>query len=238
MNQPKMNTPRSNVVSTLRSPRLAAFTLALGVACAATGAYANLLTNGSFEDAEDFAGWDFSGTVQIQTDPGDLTTTNSNYRVGQTDGSRAAAFNYTGTGVNDGIISQSFSTEIGQTYTVSFDYGLYGVSGSGVSADLNVAVTGITTLYSALYTDDTGSEGGYVLTTNAGSYSSYSFTFVADSISSTISFSDAATSQMGGNDTALDNISITAIPEPSTFALLGGLAALGLVAAKRRRNHA
>jgi hypothetical protein len=33
----------------------------------------------------------------------------------------------------------------------------------------------------------------------------------------------------------IDNVAITAVPEPSTFAILAGLAALGLVMARRRR---
>lgn len=47
--------------------------------------------------------------------------------------------------------------------------------------------------------------------------------------------SNSPDTALNSSDFSLDSISVTAMPEPSSFTLLGGLAALGLAATRRRR---
>ena len=46
------------------------------------------------------------------------------------------------------------------------------------------------------------------------------------------------TASGGANGFTVDSLNVSAVPEPSTYALIGGLAALGLVIARRRRAGA
>lgn len=47
--------------------------------------------------------------------------------------------------------------------------------------------------------------------------------------------SNSPDTTLNSSDFSLDSLSVTAMPEPSSFALLGGVAALGLAAVRRRR---
>ncbi len=75
----------------------------------ATGGGNNLLTNGSFES--NLSGWTSSGTV------GTITMTSR-----ASDGAVSAAFN-NGTVATGGQLSQTFATQIGQSYNSHFRYG-------------------------------------------------------------------------------------------------------------------
>jgi hypothetical protein len=68
-----------------------------------------------------------------------------------------------------------------------------------------------------------------------GSISSASFTTAVanDFIFNTIAFSF---NNAGAYAISLDNISVSVVPEPSSFAALAGLGALGMVASRRRRR--
>jgi hypothetical protein len=73
-----------------------------------------------------------------------------------------------------------------------------------------------------------------IVSTASGSFASQNGTYSASTLYGAVMYR----SGLGPAIAQLDNYSIvtTAIPEPSTFATLAGIAALGLVASRRRRS--
>lgn len=123
-------------------------------------------------------------------------------------------------GVGAGSLRQTFDTQAGTTYRVSFEIGgnFYGSS----SVKTGTASVGDTVLQ--LSFDNSGST-----VANMG-WQSRSFDFTAAGPTSTLQFVSGMDS---ANGLALDNVRVTAVPEPQTMALwLAGLAALSL---RRRR---
>ena len=145
-----------------------------------------LLTNGSFEDA--YTGWTPSGNQEIKSE--------SPYTA--SNGIRLVAFNTTQTSPN-GILSQTFPTISGQIYELSFDAGNYGYSTS--TQRIQASVFGTVNLLSQTVSIP-GLGGG------ATRWLPQSFTFKADSQSTTLTFRDVSTS---GNsiDLVLDNVKIS-----------------------------
>ena len=112
-----------------------------------------------------------------------------------------------GSGESASSISQTFKVTAGQSYLVSIDYFM----GQGTSADYGFGV----------------STAGISYTLQGSSaWQSFSFVFTADSPAALLTFS------AGLNNTSacygVDNISVTAVPEPSPLCLvgLGGIAGL------------
>jgi len=123
-------------------------------------------------------------------------------------------------GVGAGSLSQTFDTVVGTTYRVSFEIAGNVYGGSQVmtgAASVNDVVLHLSF--------DTGGK-----TTNNMGWQSRSFDFVALGETSTLLFVSNMDSAYG---LALDNVRVTAVPEPQTVALwLAGLAGLML---RRRR---
>jgi choice-of-anchor C domain-containing protein len=207
---------------------VAVLTLLLG--CADT-ARAGIITNGSFE-----LGAANPGGFFVQVNAGDSTSI-SNWTAGgngvdyigtlwpASDGNRSVDLS----SFSAGSVSQVLATTIGTTYEILFD--MSGNSGGGpavktllVSVDTAVPTTGTYTY------DTTGHPSGTQWLTN-------SFNFTATSTSTTLTFSSQEFNFWGP---ALDNVRgdaiSTAIPEPSSVALLG-LGGLGMIGWFRRRNR-
>lgn len=108
-------------------------------------------------------------------------------------------------------LSQTLTTVVGQTYTVSYWV-------AGTQANLLEVAFGGSTLFDG--TSPTGS------VSSAGDYVQYSFDVTATSTSTELAFSGERTA---GGEVLLDDVSVTATPEPSALPLVG-LCLLAMVA--------
>ena len=131
----------------------------------------NLLTNGGFEtDANasgvtTLTGWSVTGDIDI-IDPS----------WGPAEGTKSIDLH----GTAPGVISQSFATEIGEVYTVSFQLAGYLAAGETIN-DVRVSAAGVTEDFSF---DKTGA-----LTVNDIQWETKTFSFVATTATTTIEFS-------------------------------------------------
>jgi lysophospholipase L1-like esterase len=144
------------------------------------------IVNGSFESDE--AGWTMTGNRIVTASSAPYTATN---------GSKLMVFNGAQSTPN-AVISQSIVTVPGQTYAVEFDMGIVGASGS--QQRLQLLVGGNTTLVNVTETI-TG------IGVNNARWLPKSFSFVADSATTLITFSDLSTSTQS-IDLLLDNVRI------------------------------
>jgi Ig-like domain-containing protein/immunoglobulin I-set domain protein/uncharacterized protein DUF642 len=152
-------------------------------------------TNGGFE--ADYLGWVASGTQMVVTAPW--------YGATVTEGSKGVVFN-AGQQPASGVLSQTFTTTVGQTYTLAFDLGAVSYTNFN-SQSMQVTVKGVNTLVSK--TASVSAPG------NGIQYATQTMSFVADSASTTLTFRDAsATSE--DIDLFLDNVRMTsAVSAPS-----------------------
>jgi lysophospholipase L1-like esterase len=149
------------------------------------------VTNGSFENDDD--GWTVTGNLEIQS--------GSPYTA--TDGSKIVAFN-TGDSPPGGTLSQTFATTVGQTYQLTFDYGVYAFNTPSLQR-LQVIVGGGT---NALVTDTltinrNGGGGGVV-------WASGTYDFTAVTTETTLTFTDASTVS-ASLDLLLDDVRVGAL---------------------------
>ena len=178
-----------------------------------------LINNGGFE-ADPFpgsgfttltsglTGWSISGSVDLIKD-----------YWAPASGSYSLDLN----GGGASTISQSFATQIGVLYNVSFS--MAGNPDGGGNKSINANVTTPNT-YTFDISNSTHANMGWVTKT---------FSFVATSNSSTLSFVGNAVN--GPYGAALDNVSVTSVPEPATYAMmLVGLSVMGYAARSRRHG--
>jgi choice-of-anchor C domain-containing protein len=188
------------------------------------GADTNLLVNGSFENGVDLG-------YALRLDPGStaitgwvVTRDKIDYQgtIWQhSDGSRSVDLDGGATNAgNVGGIAQTFATTAGQTYKVTFDMaGNPGDDGLSLPEvkQMGVAAAGQSTTFLFDKTGYTYANMGWV---------SRQWQFTATGAQTTLEFYSLDT--VGHWGPALDNVAVTAVPEPVTLGLLslGGLAML------------
>lgn len=191
---------------------------------------ANLLVNGGFEAP--VVGDPCCITSPPDPIPGWQATPNVNVVNGTFNGSPAGTnLAFEGNQYLDlvgqggfGTISQTFNTVVGQTYTLSFAYSHNLFSGLQ-SASANFTVGGIDLVDSITHSTGSTSDLNWLL---------YSGNFVASNSSTILSFNNT----VGGPNEGifLDAVSVAAVPEPGTWALMIlGFGAVG--GAMRLRNR-
>ena len=151
---------------------------------------AGLLLNGSFEF--DYSGWSPTGNQQVVSSP-----------FQPSDGTKLVAFN-AGQKTPNGVLTQTFATMIGQAYTLSFDAGAISTSNQNEQR-MQVRVQGNSTLVSqsvSVFAPGNGTR-----------YLPKSFSFVADSSTTTLTFQDISTNT-SNIDLLLDNVRVTAQSSP------------------------
>lgn len=149
------------------------------------------VTNGSFENDDD--GWTVTGNLEIQS--------GSPYTA--TDGSKIVAFN-TGDSPPGGTLSQTFATTVGQTYQLTFDYGLYAFN-TPSQQRLQVAVLGGSQeLVTDMVTINRNGGGGGVV------WSSETYDFTAVTTETTLTFTDAS-AVSASLDLLLDHVRVGAL---------------------------
>ena len=146
--------------------------------------------------------------------PFGLTAADGNYFLDLTDYRDATPFG--------GVASVTLATDVGQTYTLTFDLGsdpTYGIQdGLTVSA---------------------AARSQQFTSTNNGSQHNFwqleTFTFVATSTSTAITLTGAT----GDHYIGLDNVAISTTPLPGALPLFaGGLGMIGLIAGRKKRKTA
>lgn len=156
----------------------------------ASGGGANLVTNGSFENGT--TGWTLTGNVGSGNNPAVFSGSNHMNFSG-------------GNQPNTGVASQIVNTVVGETYTIMFDIGAWH---DPQRQTMRFEAIGATTLVNQML----------VMVGSSPDDRTYGFTFVADSTSTTIRFSDIST-VTNSVDIVLDNVRMFAgtpsVPENS-----------------------
>ena len=189
----------------------------------------SLIVNGTFNAG--ITGWTTngdSGSIIFENKKGVLSPATN-----------AAVFNAASTAGTNGVLYQSFSTTVGKSYSLTFYYGGFTVSTNpagpagreylGVEA-LNGAGLSGSILFSNTVTPSVYAD----LKTIPADFTQFTDTFVASGSTTTLEFLDRSsnTSAVAG---VLDDVSVIAVPEPSTVAM-SAVGALCSLAAWRRRK--
>jgi choice-of-anchor C domain-containing protein len=125
-----------------------------------------------------------------------------------------------------GSIFQTFDTVLGQVYNVTF---FLGANGDGPPPTKSVSVTA-TGNAAGNY-----SVGSTPFPPNVTAWSPFNYVFTATGTSTTLTFASTGTTAYGA---ALDNVNVTAVPEPAAWALMIlGFGAIGGVMRRRGQSE-
>ncbi len=184
-------------------------------------AQASTFTNGGFEDSS------FSGTFKTYGEGTNLGAWSvvsgsvdliNNYWT-PSEGHYSLDLN----GTSAGSIEQTFSTVAGRVYTVTFD--MAGNTDGG--GKVKTIFAGDADNTNTFTFNTTGHSKG------AMGWETKSFSFTAVDSTSTLSFSGFAGNKAYG--AAIDNITVSSVPEPETYGmLLAGLGLLGMIARRKK----
>lgn len=192
---------------------LAGLLASLVVIAAPAAHAAQLLVNGGFE--EGLSGWTVSNYTSVITDPGAPAD---------------HLLRFMGPNWRKATISQSFETEAGATYDISFNGGVFGTVMREMRVYMDDAPAGVFTLAPA---------------TNGAGFSSFSWAFQGTGGSHTLMFEVSTVRNVA---MIVDDVSIVErvmlpdlsamVPEPSTWAMLIlGFGAVGASLRNRRRRR-
>jgi len=192
-----------------------------------TGAAAaqDLVGNGAFTSSGNpsLSGWTSYGQVYAHKE-GDYTS------YGGTPGLGTFFASFGDSDLEGGTLFTTLATEIGKTYTLSFDYGSWGVTNP---QSLKVSVSGaVTKALSETITDSS------LTKSFASVFTTYTYTFTATTTSSVLKFIDDSNETFSA-DGLLTNVSVkavTAVPGPEAGAGLGALAMGGAALWMKRRR--
>lgn len=187
---------------------------------------ANLVNNGGFEATNSAAnsGWQIANPM-IAISP--ISVYSSCCAIfGTYNAGNNAAFLGWGDKLG-GTLFQDIATTIGQTYDLSFSYGAIAAANP---QRLEVDVLNLDT-FDTIASNTFSATGTYDL---SQILSTYHFTFTATSSNTRISFVDRSQTTFS-TDGVLDNVAVSAVPEPETNGMvLAGLGLMGLVVSRRK----
>ncbi len=201
--------------------------------------YANQLLNGSFESpvlttgtfqtippGGEPAGFEWT----VATGNVDLAGPNPFILFPPYDGAQAVDLN----GTIRGSLYQDFSTVLGQQYSLTFAYADNPLEGGISTADVTVTdLLSAGTLLADSVAHSTSTNGPPA----NGDWLVYSGVFTATGTNTRLLFASTSASNSASGGIILDDVNVTAIPEPSTLVFAAmGLLGLGF-AARRRKNH-
>lgn len=228
-----LNKVSINKIKPMKLPKLILIGIATTGVILAAPAAPTLLLNGDFESPVQpistflpvgsvIPGWTVVGTGPVNVD-------HVNSGTAYWPGDASQFMDLTGNTGGAGIQSDAFSTVAGQTYLIAFD----AFNGSLVSP--GTAWTGPALSLQASGSAIANFNGLTDLPAGVPEVLTYSFT--AASASTTLTFLE--TSGFDSNASWIDNITITAVPEPTTAAMLVvGFCALGLARRRATKNPA
>jgi PEP-CTERM motif len=186
----------------------------------------SLIVNGTFNAG--ITGWTTNG------DSGSIIF--SNKKGVLSPATNAAVFNALSASSTNGVLYQSFSTTAGASYTLTFYYGGYTAAANPKGKEfLGVVAFNGSGLGGSILLSNTVTPSVYAnLKTIPADFTQFTDTFVATGSITTLEFLDRSsdTSAVAG---VLDDVSVVAVPEPSTVAL-SAFGALCSLAAWRRRK--